>query len=320
MSAAAGSVWPCVVASGLMGVFLPDATAQESETGSDRESSTGEGAPREMTPPQPGEKFTAEFGIEWTMGPTTAELGKNSNLQIPANCICTGPDGARAQLEAWGNLTDGNDLAMVSSLDEELGWSAVFEFDDCGKVDDSEKEELDPDDLLDKRREMNEAANQEKMKLGLDPLTIVGWAVPPHYDEKTNNLEQGITLENASGHRSVNYEVNLLGRYGVMQATLLCDPLKLDDSLAQFRELIATHEFREGSGYAEWKEGDPIAEYGLTALALGGAAAAAWKFGLLGKLAKFAKVIIVGALAVIGGIWKWLTGRKSATPDPQQYR
>jgi uncharacterized membrane-anchored protein len=36
------------------------------------------------------------------------------------------------------------------------------------------------------------------------------------------------------------------------------------------------------------------------------------KIGLF--FAKFAKVIVMGLLAVGGGIWKWITGRKKEDP------
>ncbi len=50
-----------------------------------------------------------------------------------------------------------------------------------------------------------------------------------------------------------------------------------------------------GQKYAEWRSGDKVAKYGLTALIVGGAATAAVKSGLL---IKFWKLIVAGFLGL----------------------
>ena len=51
-----------------------------------------------------------------------------------------------------------------------------------------------------------------------------------------------------------------------------------------------------GQAYSDWRSGDKVAKYGLTALIVGGAAAAAVKTGLLFK---FWKLIVAGFLALV---------------------
>ena len=75
--------------------------------------------------------------------------------------------------------------------------------------------------------------------------------------------------------------------------------------------IIELAEFNPGFRYAEFNKGtDKMAEYGLGALIAGGVAA---KLGLFGKLfallIAFKKLILVGLLAIGGGIAK-LFGRK----------
>jgi uncharacterized membrane-anchored protein len=67
-----------------------------------------------------------------------------------------------------------------------------------------------------------------------------------------------------------------------------------------------------GQKYSEFKEGDKIAKYGLAALVLGGAGAAALKFGFFQK---FWKAIVFGGAALIAGIgklWNKITGKNPA--------
>jgi uncharacterized membrane-anchored protein len=56
--------------------------------------------------------------------------------------------------------------------------------------------------------------------------------------------------------------------------------------------------FDSGQQYSEFRPGDKVAEYGLAALVVGGAAAVAVKSG-----AGFFKVIGVGVLALVGAAW-----------------
>lgn len=77
--------------------------------------------------------------------------------------------------------------------------------------------------------------------------------------------------------------------------------------------------FNQGETYAEFRQGDKVATYGLVGLVAGGAAFAAGKAGLFAKLgvvfAKFYKFIIAGVLALFVGIKKLFGGR-----DNSQYR
>lgn len=256
-----------------------------------------------------GDTFEDDLGIEWTVAPAELALGSHSRVQVSAGCTFTDGEGAKVQLMAWGN-PPGDPLGMIQSLDPANGWAAIFRFDACGYVKDDEKDDLDAEELLEVHKESQEAANEERESRGFEPLEVVGWAVPPHYDEATNNLESGLILRGRDGGETVNYEVKLLGRHGVMEATLLCGPEQLEASLPEFREVIAGHAFESGNTYAEYTQGDPVAEFGLTALVVGGAAAVLWKTGILGILAKYAKFIVLAVVAGFAGVWKFLTGRR----------
>ena len=73
----------------------------------------------------------------------------------------------------------------------------------------------------------------------------------------------------------------------------------------------------EGQRYAEFREGDKVAKYGLTALIAGTGAFAAAKMGLFGKLgllfAKLGKgaiLLVVGALAAVKKIFGKIFGSR----------
>jgi len=73
--------------------------------------------------------------------------------------------------------------------------------------------------------------------------------------------------------------------------------------------MIAGYTYTPGHKYAEWRSGDKVAAYGLTALVAGGAGVALVKSGLL---VKFWKLIVVGIAALVGALkklWSRITGR-----------
>jgi uncharacterized membrane-anchored protein len=145
----------------------------------------------------------------------------------------------------------------------------------------------------------------------MSPIYTDGWQVPPHYDPETKRLEWGIRLKTAGGEAVVNYTTRLLGRSGVMSATLVSDPGTLTQDVAEFKNSLQKFTYVPGEKYSEFKSGDRVAEFGLAALILGGAAAVATKKGLWGAIAAFLvafwKVIAgvaVAALAGLGSIFK----------------
>jgi uncharacterized membrane-anchored protein len=105
-----------------------------------------------------------------------------------------------------------------------------------------------------------------------------------------------------------------------MHADLVADQEGLAEAVAAFDSVLTNYTYVEGERYAEWRDGDKVAEYGLTALIAGGAGVAAAKLGLFGKawkvilglfiaLKKLIIVAVVGAVAFL----KRLFGKKEST-------
>jgi uncharacterized membrane-anchored protein len=165
-------------------------------------------------------------------------------------------------------------------------------------------------------QENDAPANAERKKMGYPALHTRGWAKAPFYNEATNNLEWALELESESGGRTVNFNTRLLGRYGVMESVLVCDPEILDEVLPEYQKLIAGFQYADKHSYSEYRSGDRVAEYGLTALIVGGGAAVAAKTGLLAvffkffaKLGKGAFLLVAAAVAGVVKVFKGIFGR-----------
>lgn len=223
----------------------------------------------------------------------SGELGGWASIKVPEGYRFTGGDGTVKLMQAYGNLTNGDELGYLAP--EGMDWFAVFEFDECGYVKDDDKDKLDADKLIKQMREGQQAANKELAKRGMSTMEVVGWHTPPFYNPKTNNLEWALKIADSEGGEVINYKTKLLGRRGVMDVVLVCDEKSLDTVVPEYQKLLAGYEFRQEESYAAFTKGDKVAEYGLAGLVLGGGLLAAAKTGLL---ARFWKFIVFGGLAV----------------------
>jgi uncharacterized membrane-anchored protein len=146
-------------------------------------------------------------------------------------------------------------------------------------------------------------------------VTVDGWASPPRYEPTTHNLEWATRLKNdKTGNKSINHDIRMLGRSGVMNAGLVVSPDNYQQTLPNTRKMLEGFTFKEGKRYSEFKPGDKIAKVGLIGLMTGGAVAVAAKTGILAKLGKGAIKLIAIAVAGVGGALAKLFGRKKAEP------
>lgn len=244
--------------------------------------------------------------LSWVKGPTSAATVGNASIAVPKGYVFLGgADTARFMtlIENPPSGTTENTIAPST-----LGWFAVLTYSADGYVKDDEA--IDADALLSSITNGTEAANAERRKNGWAELHITGWRRPPYYDEQTKRLEWALDLTDGK-QVSTNFQTRILGRYGVTAATLVTDPQHLDADIVDFKRVIAGYAFAAGSNYAEYRQGDRVAEYGLAALIAGGAAAVAAKTGLL---AKFGKLILIAGGAIVAGVvgfFRKLFGRKA---------
>ncbi len=238
--------------------------------------------------------------LPWQQGPATGDVGSRARLQVPENASLLPESSGNRFLELTGNLPEDGDTVLVRG-----DWWATLSFEDSGYVKDDEK--LDPDALLAALRENEESANKERRKRGMATLSNDGWIVPPHYDPKTKYLEYGLKLRSSDSPRPiVNYTMRLLSRHGYETVTLVTSPETLDRDVADLHQVLAGFNFNAGETYGEFRPGDHVAEFGLGALVLGGAAAAAvkagWFKGLLAALAAGWKLVAAGVAALFAAI------------------
>ena len=247
-------------------------------------------------------------------GPATARLGDVAQIELPAGYAFLDGKATRALLKASGESPTGNELGFMRPTNGE--WSVIFEFSNIGYVKDDDKDKLDAAKLLQSYKDGTAAQNKEREAAGRPPLIVVGWEQEPRYDPETHNLTWAIRAT-SGGEPLLNYNTRLLGRKGVMEVVLICDPKDLPGTLPTFKNILAEHKFQTGQAYAEYRPGDKVAKYGLAALITAGAAVGAAKLGLLGPVILFFKkawklliVAVVAAAASVKKLFGRLFGRR----------
>ena len=256
---------------------------------------------------QSGQDLRAELQkLAWQAGPTNGTITARAGIKVPQGFVFLDSQNTSRFLELNGNPPR-PDHYMIAP--ENLSWFAVFSFEEQGYVKDDEK--LDPDALLKSLKESDADGNDERKKLGMQAIFTDGWQVAPHYDTESKRLEWGTRLRTADGALVVNYTSRLLGRKGIMSAVLVSSPDTLGPDSTAFKALLGGFDYVTGERYSEFKQGDRVAEFGLAALVLGGAAAVATKKGfwaaIVAFLGAFWKVLIgfvVAGLAGIGSLFK----------------
>lgn len=282
-----------------------------------------ESGPAADAPPTPEQKAARikkiseeieKFG--WTRQ-GSGKIGSLAQILIPPGYRFTDGKGAGKMLEFYGNPPSDRYLGLLATENFQEH-SIIFEFDDVGYVKDDEKNDLKADELLASMQEGQVADNERRKQMGLDELEITGWAVPPHFNDRTKNLEWALKLRSkATGGVTINHNTRVLGRNGVMEVTLLCSPEELEPLLPGYQKILEGFSYTEGQRYAEFREGDKVAKYGLTALIAGTGAFAAAKMGLFAKLSGFiaklgkaAILLVIGVLAAIKKLFGSLFGAR----------
>lgn len=241
--------------------------------------------------------------LPWQQGPVAGKIGTTATIKVPEGYAFLGPDGARDLNRLTENPSPDVDEYVLAKKD--LSWIAFFSFNPSGYVKDNET--LDAEALLKSVSEGTEASNEERRSNGWAPIHVTGWAFQPKYDTAIKSLEWAFRLKGEqSSSESINYNTRLLGRRGVMEVQLVTSPDQLQASVADFKSQLPGYAFNAGETYAEFREGDHVAEYGLAALVTGGAVAVASKKGLFAVIGAFLlkgwKLLLIVLAAAGAGI------------------
>lgn len=238
-----------------------------------------------------------------------------ATLTVPAGFKYLDPEQSNYVLHnLWGNPASESSLGML--LPEHLGpltegaWVFDIEYQEMGYVKDDDADEIDYDELLKTMQQEMADGNAERAKLGYEPVTLVGWASAPFYDQKKHILHWAKEARfGDSETHTLNYNVRVLGRKGVLVLNAIASMDQFEEvnrNISQVENIVA---FNEGSRYADYVPGvDEVAAYTVGGLVAGKVLA---KVGFFALLLKFWKFIALGLVALGSWAMKLVRGRKN---------
>ncbi|MDN4067450.1 DUF2167 domain-containing protein [Paenibacillus vini] len=262
----------------------------------------------------------AETELNWiegtgqsvTLGDDLAELKLSEDF-----VFLNGADTQTFQQES-GGVPSGMEIGMVFPMDDAQNWAVMFEYEDSGHISDKEKNDIDADALLESYIKGTEESNKNRDEA--NHMFVDGWETPPKYDEKLRSLTWSLIGHDAYDEQIINYNVRILTREGNVSAVLISDPAELTQSKQIMEDQILTaFTLKDGQRYEDFDpKVDKKAEYGLTALIVGGAGlAVAKKVGLIGALVLIIRKFWVVIIAALGVVWRFITGKKKKKQELQ---
>lgn len=214
----------------------------------------------------------------WTPGPCVGDLGGVGIIQVPRGFSFLNGEEARRHLAQGRYAPSGQEVGLVARSG--TGWYLVLEYDIGGWVSDEDWDRFDGEAILEAIRQSVSLGNWERRRRGWAMSKINGWAATPRYDRLAHRLDWALDGW-WEGRPGVQYNSRILGRFGVLRATLIADPSRLSRILPEHQNLLAGIEFRSGYGYLDHRPGEYQADGALTGLVVGPASVAAVRTGVL---------------------------------------
>ena len=172
---------------------------------------------------------------------------------------------------------------------------------------------IDYTDLLKDMQSDTEEANEQRAEAGYEPVTLVGWAAKPYYDHQLNVLHWAKELRfgQATEH-TLNYNVRLLGRRGVLNLNAVGDLSQLAEVRGTIPAVIKSVSFSKGLQYADFNPKlDEVAAVGIGGLVAGKILA---KVGFFALILKFWKILIALAAGAWTAVRRFFGAKTADTP------
>ncbi|MEJ7646376.1 MAG: DUF2167 domain-containing protein [Chryseolinea sp.] len=233
-------------------------------------------------------------------------------------------DGEQAQYilhDLWGNPAGEGTLGMIVPshipITSPESWAFIITYEEMGYVKDDDADEINYDDLLEDLQEETATENESRVEAGYEPIAIVGWASKPFYDKDKKVLHWAKEIKfGESETNTLNYNVRVLGRNGVLVLNAVAAMESLPEVTANVNPVLSAFNYSDGKKYADFNpELDEVAAWTIGGLVAGKVLA---KVGILALLLKNIKLIGLALLAMGSGVWKWFK-RKTQPPTVREF-
>jgi uncharacterized membrane-anchored protein len=210
----------------------------------------------------------------------------------------------RVLTQLWGN-PNGESLGMLFPADrgplDVNNWAYCISYNPMGYVKDDDADDINYTELLEEMQQDTEDENKERADQGFGPVHMLGWAATPYYDKQAKVLHWAQALRfGDKADTTLNYNVRLLGRKGVLVLNAVGEPYQMSEIKASIPGLLSGVQFTKGQQYADFDAGlDEVAAYGIGGLVAGKVLAKVGFFALILKFWKVGLLAVAGAWAAV---------------------
>lgn len=274
---------------------------------------------------QEQEQITAEeflASLNFQKGAITLP-GEVATLTLPEGFHYLSPeDTERVLVTAWGNPPGNETLGMLVKDPEDIladeSWAVVIAYEEDGYVSDEDADSIDYAAMLADMQASSLESNAARVEAGYDEVALVGWAATPRYDKTTNKLYWAKELRFGDiPVNTLNYNVRILGRKGVLVLNLVATMPQLQEIEAVIPIVLAMTNFNPGHRYSDFDPSiDQVAAYGIGALVAGKLAAKAGLFAKFGVLLLALKKFWIFLIVAIGAIFARVLRRDKSKESP----
>ena len=229
--------------------------------------------------------------------------------------------------KVWGNPpeTAENTLGMIFPANDdpfsENSYAFIVKYEDIGYVKDDDAEKIDYDEMLKNMQQEEKENNEARVKAGYSTIHMVGWAQKPFYDKEKKVLHWAKELKfgDQEGANTLNYEIRILGRHGILSLNAVCTMKELSLVKANIGKVLPMASFTDGNTYFDFDPKiDNVAAWTIGGLVAGKVLAKVGFFAIILKyLGVLWKFILLG-LAALAGVFKKLFNRKKAGAESNE--
>jgi uncharacterized membrane-anchored protein len=241
-------------------------------------------------------------------------LSNGAELHVPKGFrFLDGKQSKKVLEELWGNPESNETMGML--FPENLGpldqtsWAFEISFDALGYIKDEDAHKTNFDDVLKEMKSDVIKENEIRMKGGFAAVELVGWASPPYYDAENKVLHWAKELKfDHADQNTLNYDVRILGRKGVLRLNAIGQMSQLPMIKAQIPFIVKSAGFTDGHRYADFNpQADDVAVWTIGGLVAGKVLA---KAGFFVVLLKFWKLIAAAFIGIGSYFTRFFRKRK----------
>ncbi|RFS21795.1 DUF2167 domain-containing protein [Chitinophaga silvatica] len=251
--------------------------------------------------------------------------GGKATINIPPGFrFLNSQESEKVLVQIWNNPPDQAKNVLGMIFPENTGpltdstYAFVVKFEDLGFIKDDDAEKIDYDEMLKNIHDGEAEENKAREAAGYSRFHLVGWAQKPFYDKEKKVLHWAKEIEFGNGKEvhTLNYNIRILGRHGVLSLNAVCTMEELPLVKANINKVLTMAQFTDGNAYADFDpKVDKIAAWTIGGLVAGKVLAKAGFFVIILKyLGAFWKFILLGIAACFGFIKK-LFKRKGSTSE-----